>query len=654
MAIKFHPPSLLKYFESPEGYAGTFALLCAYSADADFLDEMMLRFTGKTKPFRASEGNINSLLILDKGNEQISMTHVPGLYHAARIDSKEQPFKLMHAKLALLHFKNKDKPGKFILRLLVSTGNWTRETVNESLDLIANIELSSEEINSTETHITQKRADLYAANEFTTWLLQFYNCNLVTKNKNHEIFSLQETFFKCLNELRKPRDVDARFFDNRNQALVAQLSKKVIVVAGKKARNYIAIGSGFFQKPVKKNTIPSVITKIREELTDAELLTHSCDKEIFVNPEGCQAIVSSFKALKDDNWLIRQANDPINPNNPRSLHAKFIFSSNGKNTDGVSSSPWLYMGSGNMTEAGFLNKANKAFGNLEIGVIINAVKLHWRYNKKLEPQKCVDVLLPLQWETVFTSAEKLNIGSEFIEKENDYVSPPISWFEWHKEKGESYLIEGEKTQINYYVLDLNKNKCTKNTNGHWIWPHNQPAEVDVVWGNQDEYSCSVPIIDSFGKVARKKLSDDLSLSEVIWQLEGFPDSYSDNTEEQDEIVEEATMNESDAIKSTTGTEKYPIRAVMEIIERIAEMQTSVKKQDWIIWCSRLEQSIFQTRNNSIYNVFKKMGINPFSTLRESAFRPDYSLINDSKEKMCYETMLNKIDEYLELGNLKRI
>ncbi len=203
-------------------------------------------------------------------------------------------------------------------------------------------------------------------------------------------------------------------------------------------------------------------------------------------------------------------------------------------------------------------------------------------------------------------------------------------------------------------MDQNKNKCTKNTKGHWIWPYDQPAEVDVNWGDQDNYTCSVPIIDAFGKVARKRLSDDLSLTEVIWQLEGFPSSYSDNNEEDEEMTEGFFKNGSVKIEGTTSVEKYPIRAVMEIIERIAEIQTSVKKPDWIIWCSRLEQSLFQTRNNSIYNVFKKMEINPFSPLRESAFRPDYSLINDSKEKMCYETMLDKIDEYLELGNLKRI
>lgn len=54
---------------------------------------------------------------------------------------------------------------------------------------------------------------------------------------------------------------------------------------------------------------------------------------------------------------------------PRSLHAKFIFSANwAKKKSNKCSSPWVYLGSGNLTKPGFMNKAGSV-GNLEAGVV---------------------------------------------------------------------------------------------------------------------------------------------------------------------------------------------------------------------------------------------------------------------------------------------
>ena len=65
-----------------------------------------------------------------------------------------KPFRLMHAKVALLGFRsNTDDVERWQLRLIVSTGNWTRATLEDSLDLAWRIDISSADIKST-VHLT--------------------------------------------------------------------------------------------------------------------------------------------------------------------------------------------------------------------------------------------------------------------------------------------------------------------------------------------------------------------------------------------------------------------------------------------------------------------------------------------------------------------
>ena len=126
-------PSLAGHFDAPDDYVGHFGWLCGYSADAPFLDDALTRFTRMTAAQRAGQGRIFLAVMLDAGNPPILSTDVPGVAHL--LLKKGQPFRLLHAKVALLGFRHRTEPGRWWLRLLVSTGNWTRQTVEESLDL---------------------------------------------------------------------------------------------------------------------------------------------------------------------------------------------------------------------------------------------------------------------------------------------------------------------------------------------------------------------------------------------------------------------------------------------------------------------------------------------------------------------------------------
>ena len=97
--------------------------------------------------------------MLDRGNPQITLAEVPSLLHLPTKVSKP-PFKLLHAKVALLGFRHLDS---WCLRLIVSTGNWTRQTLEESLDLAWVIEIHSEELKSPSDNTKQACADFRAA-----------------------------------------------------------------------------------------------------------------------------------------------------------------------------------------------------------------------------------------------------------------------------------------------------------------------------------------------------------------------------------------------------------------------------------------------------------------------------------------------------------
>ena len=84
-------------------------------------------------------------LILDPAQPALSPVEVPGLAHLPLRRADARPFRLLHAKFALLGFRG---PGEdaWRLRLIVSTGNWTRQTVEESLDLAWSIDIDAAEL----------------------------------------------------------------------------------------------------------------------------------------------------------------------------------------------------------------------------------------------------------------------------------------------------------------------------------------------------------------------------------------------------------------------------------------------------------------------------------------------------------------------------
>ncbi|NCC05898.1 MAG: hypothetical protein EOM37_18090, partial [Proteobacteria bacterium] len=281
-------PSLAGHFDAPEDYAGYFGWLCGYSADALFLDDAATRFSRLTNRQRAHQGRIELAIMLDPGNPQIA--DVPGIGHLPIKANGNKPFRLLHAKVALLGFRHQDNRGKWQLRLLVSTGNWTRQTLEESLDLVWRIDVTSASLNDPNAEFRQNCSDIKAAWELLAWIEQCYETGLLRADGKGPLsgtMQARQQIRQWIDACAEKAEGQPRVFDNRNRSLLEQLPEK-IQTKGEVRRNYLAMGSGFYEAPTVPGTSPEVPVAIIDSLRKGRLLTTRADVDLYVNPMACQ------------------------------------------------------------------------------------------------------------------------------------------------------------------------------------------------------------------------------------------------------------------------------------------------------------------------------------------------------------------------------
>ena len=236
------------------------------------------------------------------------------------------------------------------------------------------------------------------------------------------------------------KGVAPRFFDNRGTSLLAQLPELVRKHASQSARNYLGMGSGFYESSDSNNKIPSVLKSIVDRLQETELLTRQPEIDIFVNPKACQAVANSVPSFNDAGWKVREAGQPEYFKAPRSLHAKFIFSANYRDNSDLCNSAWLYLGSGNLTGPGFANQMASQSGNLEAGVVFAPESLRWNPAKGIPPEsvltnscRCNGRLISVK------NPGSLAAGSDMPDPEIQYSAAPVAYFFWIVEEDIGWL-----------------------------------------------------------------------------------------------------------------------------------------------------------------------------------------------------------------------
>lgn len=652
------PPSLAQHFDAPEDYIGHFGWLCGYSADALFLDDAAERFTRLTRSQRNSQSRISLAALLDPGNPPVSLREAPGVAHLPIIDHANKPFRLLHAKVALLGFRHQENHGKWQLRLLVSTGNWTRQTLEESLDLIWRIDLANESLSNLNTNIKQDCADIKAAWDLLAWIQKQFDTRLLNASvqaRPGETKIVQKQVSEWIATCVEQAQGQPRFFDNRKQSLLSQLPEK-IKAASEVKRNYLAMSSGFYETSDDPKKPPEVPLEILKTLRDEGLLTKTSKIDLYVNPHACQAIATSLEPLQNRGITVRPAAIPpliFGESIQRSLHAKFLFSANVKDSSNACTSPWIYLGSGNLTHPGFARKMNATAGNLEAGVVFAPDALNRQKDKATPANRVVTNLLPIQWDEVISDTTSLSTGSGMEPRDTLHIAPPVAWLEWYTADNVYELRTDDSRAAEIDVLDSSGVACSKTDTG-FHWNEAQPREVCIRWeADHQVLEAQIPVIDQYGRIAATVLPA-IDIDEAWWQLADFPmppddDDESGNTE-ADEVAGKGNQQ-----GNTLSATSYPIRQLMELIESIAAKQTGIDETDWPLWCNRLEQILGRASDSAPVTYFRDaLNLNPLSPLRQQAFRPTFAETGDTAPGKLYEAALDRIEAHWKVSALNPV
>ena len=132
--------SLLQYFEPPTDFIGYFGLICGYDATDECARNMVERFCNLAK---WSPQGFQPLVLMVDASSGFKSCPGDGWLRLYQKHKDQRPYRMLHAKVALLAFQSINNPAHWRIRLLVSTGNWTNQTVNDSLDLMWSVEVDS-------------------------------------------------------------------------------------------------------------------------------------------------------------------------------------------------------------------------------------------------------------------------------------------------------------------------------------------------------------------------------------------------------------------------------------------------------------------------------------------------------------------------------
>ena len=640
VARDYRRASLAELFEMRDGYVGEFGVLCGYSGDRGFLDLAAERFTGSRAASRGEFNRISLAVMLDVSNAPIRASDVPGVLHLARRPNGV-PFKMLHAKVAVLSFRNEDDPSKWALRLIVSTGNWTRGTLESSYDLAFAVDFFSQDMDSEGENARQIAADLRAGWDFLETTLKYHDDSILYQGANATLLAQLKIRLKSLD--KTARDYTTRLIDNRTKSLqtglLASLRDYDVV-----RNSHLAIGSGFYQENSAPDEIPSVLSGLVKALRDdGRLFPEKLIVDIYVKPDACQAVAKSKKAIEEAGWTIREPAPPeYLQRQSRTLHAKFIFSCKFNTGDkNECANAWMYLGSGNLTNPGFVDKMNIA-GNLECGVVI--VGHQYVLSSTKEPSKVVSNTLPISFDNV-SSARIVTVkpGDPFPEQRIEYIAPPIAFVTWRTIDGETFIetpATGDFTIKGIRANFLKERRA--------IWSLQRPIEVEIEFKFQGTLrSAFIPVIDESGLLTTLAQTP-ISLEDAWNRLLNFP-KPPDIDDPPPEPEPDDTPMETAPPKTKTVEAKYPIRTLMRLIEQIAETQTQVREHDWSLWCARVSQTLIRAASDDIIRQFRELELNPLPCLLETHSLPthlktegDRKLIAAAIERVAVAWGINQI------------
>lgn len=387
--------SLLTLFAPPEGFICDFGMLCGFTASRGVLDRIARAFSG--------DGSRPRLAAFIHPTAD-AVTDLPGV---SWMHFRSQPFRLLHAKVALLGFRAEED---YALRLVISTGNWTAEPLTTSIDMFWFDEfvIGGRDL--------QLAADIRAANGLFDWLRKQCDDGLLrqTFDGTRPDDSFQGAIAALPESPRRPRFIDTRAATMRSQ-VVERLTRS--------SKQHLVIGSGFYEMNDAEEG-ESLIESLHTELVRSRRLAKDATLDLVLNPDNCQGVHGQAGRLMETMWTLRPPGSCYPEHTKAKLHAKYLFLAKSRGSGDIGPAQ-MYIGSANFSRMGFESYADDR-GNLEAGIIIVPdPKLSWRRNAR----NSIRAMLPGNFEDSVDDADLL-AGDPFEAPSEPSPPPAVTFVEW--------------------------------------------------------------------------------------------------------------------------------------------------------------------------------------------------------------------------------
>ena len=601
------PPTLLDVFAPPDGFYGESCLIVGFAADGAFLEEAMLQFTGQSSASRACNAVLHGLVFLDPRQDPTMTIPVPGLIRLApNAQAWGTRKELLHAKLLWLVFRHATT-GQVTVRVVVSTGNWTKSGAERLIDLVWLTECNLQQA-ATSERMRQEAADCRAAASFLRRLAALFCVDTVAPYR--EMFDQALSHVDVLAGLTLPA---SRLIDSFDVPLGHQLKARL----ARRRMNFVLAGSGFFEQPTLTEDGTPEQPEVLTFLEGLSSPSRAHRNVLVVNPR-CAGAVARWHAMGPTHtrrWAVHAAATKL-PKDARSLHAKFVLFSRVTEKDPLKqgaayAGSLLYLGSGNLSRQGFLSSWHDKRGNIELGVVID-LPADLNTNS-------LRASLPIG--TEIDAAVLLEVGDDECDPQTIPVPPPViavlgdaqgRWHpQWAQAPVEARLRLGER------IYQVGPDA-----------PYVHDEQLDAVasaavWSGSAHTGTwiGVPVIDATGGVCRQPFTtmpfDELLLSLSDWKS-------------TDELVDEDVEGDEDGTTSTAptygkpdaeGRDQFPISRAAMLVEQIAQVHDVLALHELPAWLRRLEALLTEAVDVALVNAWRTLEIDFLAHLAEPAFLP---------------------------------
>ncbi len=618
--------TLADCFAPPDGLHGQLALLCGLSADGDFIESALERFTGLDPRHRARSGHCAMVLATDR--TQFRLDRVAACYHL--VPRPAPTFRVMHAKVGILLFGPGQRSATSVVRLIVSTGNWTTFTARQSIDLIWSGDLLEAQRGGTAD--PQLGADVLAATGFFEALLGHYAAPAVLGRRIGDAFAA----VRALAGGHGPQEVPPRFISTICPSATAgsfgafpagSMGAQVLGRFAERSKkgNLLIHGSGFFEQsdPRAGGVEPKVLQAIAAALPPASR-TAWLERWLACNPGTAGAAADWIRSGNGeaDGWIWCRTRHPHRPGEA-SFHAKYLMLAKARHAGGDRriSDGQLYLGSANLSLQGFA-LAPGGGGNVEAGMVLEVEamdegdlcgRLGIDPDEELDPSEVPESPQSEEDEVgqsseeppPFVAATRLADPDRLVLERlpGDRRGAVVRWGEHRQEVGSGE----EHPEIGLDGLPP------------------PPPRLRVEVGDA---SWLIPVFGADGTFQRP-VGPPCDFDDAVAHLLDFPsicwdDGAEDGSDGAEDLLVGVDAQPDRLVDQEQTRRSFPIHQAMRLVETVAERNQSVPAELILDWVEHLRRVLLEDMDRQVARTIAGLEVDVLAPLRgEPGFAPPF-------------------------------